>query len=135
MEKSPFGMEIEEIKEKFSKFYQHRKQINALQNYNLVKSMSRQENKLFRCVKECIQIGFLDGADESYLSHLLEKMEINYLDWSHKTKWVKSQISKKSEKIHKVIPVQTYFDFAREPTVQIPLSIVAKPTQRTASRM
>lgn len=122
MNQQQFFEKIDSLRGKFTQFMQHRKMIQAIKNHNFVVKMNPKQEKLFKCVRICLDMGFLSGADEVYLDHLLKEFDIFYLDWCHRTKQVKEkmgiQTPKKKVKTRIVIE-QTYFDFAK--TVEMPI--------------
>lgn len=101
---------ISELKEKFRDFFQQRKQMTALENHALVKEFTDAEQEVFSAIKYCMKGSFLEDEDADWMARKLNRLQINYLDWAHKTKWLKQQIEAgKAPK--KPVVVQTMFDF------------------------
>ena len=40
--------------------------------------------------------GFLGDKEDEFLGYLLDKYEVNFLDWAHKTKWLKQEMKRRS---------------------------------------
>lgn len=121
---------VGELKEKFKSFFQHRKKIAALENFSVTDRFSHRNYLML--VKTCMNEGFLGHQESDFLDYMLNRYELNYLDWSHKTKWLKSEM--RSRQSTKPVPAQRYFSFERkESPVHVPLEILATiNTQRGA---
>jgi len=108
---------IDDIKEKFRDFFQQRKKVTALENHALVRFFSRAETEVLSTIKFCMKGSFLQDEDADWMNRKLDRLQINYLDWAHRTKWLKSEINRKRAPI-KPIPIQTFFDFKMHPNPQ-----------------
>lgn len=84
-----------ELKEKFFNLFQHKKKVRALENYSNVAPFHHK--KYLRMIESCIDDGFLEEKEAEFLDHMLGKYEVNYLDWSHKTPWLKRQMEVMAE--------------------------------------
>lgn len=123
---------VSELKEKFKSLFQHKKKIAALENYSLAAPFTHR-NQL-TLIKNCMNDGFLDDEEARFLEHMLKKYELNYLDWSHKTKWLKNQIRSMAAK--KSPDPQFFFDWDRKPTtpIQIPPELLNNTTTQMGAR-
>lgn len=132
MENDNLFEKISELQSRFADFFQHRKKVKSLENYSFSASFVH-KNYLF-LVKNCLNDGFLDEIESKFLDHMLKKYELNYLDWSHKTKWLKSQmrLCGRSER-RGSRPVQTFFDFGTpEQMAARPFPLAHRPHRRQA---
>lgn len=79
--------------------------------------------------------GFLDDEEARFLEHMLRKYELNYLDWSHKTKWLKNQIRSMVSK--KPPEAQFYFEWDRTPKMpmEVPRELLSNQTTQTGVRI
>ena len=112
MKKSYIGLKIEEFKQKFSNFIQHRKKVKALENLS---SCNKNINSNYvQLLRQCVESGFLEEPEEKFLDHMLTKfqLEMQYLTWCHRTKWVKRQIFEMKEAAREVNE-QLYIDFGK----------------------
>lgn len=115
-----------EFKEKFKNFFQQKKQVMALENYDYVKAMNVEEKQILTTIKFCMKGSFPKEEDQTWIDSKLNRLQINYLDYAHKTKWVKSQFNRRPEpKLQKVSPLQTTFDFSN-PGMSIPIELLAQ---------
>jgi hypothetical protein len=48
-----------------------------------------------------MKFGFLENKEAEFLDHMLKKYEINYLDWSYRTRWLKGEIQRMSQQLEK----------------------------------
>jgi hypothetical protein len=127
---------ISDLKSKFQNFFQHRKQITALENHSLVKKFSDAEQEVFGAIKYCMTGSFLHEEDATWISSKLNRLQINYLDWAYKTNWLKSQMGA-NRKPRKPEYVQTFFDFSKkQPTPNIPVELLAsQPSTQISARI
>lgn len=121
MKKENFFEKLADLKNRFSNFFQHRKKVTALENYSV--SDKFHHKKYLVLVKQCMQDGFLEQEESEFLDHMLKKYEMNYLDWTHRTKWVKGKMAEMAPQKPK--PVQTYFDF-KQPACMVPAELLAQ---------
>jgi len=105
---------IPQLQAMFDTFLQHRKKIKSLENFSC--SHEFVHKNYLGLMKNCIRGGFLDDMESNFLDHMLKKYELNYLDWSHRTPWLKEQIFKLQVKAqdHKYKNGQIYFDFDKK---------------------
>lgn len=116
-----------EFKEKFKSFFQQKKQVMALENYDYVKAMNVEEKQILTTIKFCMKGSFPKEEDQTWIDSKLNRLQINYLDYAHRTKWVKSQFTRNQElkKPQKISPLQTTFDFSRA-GLSIPIELLAQ---------
>lgn len=98
--------QIVDLKKKFQDAFVHKKQLKALQNYSYAASeliqnledanapMPFTKVKKLNLIKAAIDEGFLDEDDAWYLSRMLDKFKLNFLDWCHKTKWLDQEMER-----------------------------------------
>jgi hypothetical protein len=112
-----------ELKDKFKSLFQHKKKIAALENYSMAASFTHRNQLVL--IKNCVNDGFLDEEETRFLEYMLKKYELNYLDWSHKTKWLKNQIRNMAGR--KPTENQFFFNWNKQPkqAVEIPLELVS----------
>lgn len=109
-----------ELKDRFKSFFQHKKKVTALENFSDTDGFGHRP--YLDLVKHCMHQGFLGEKESDFLDHMLSRYEINYLDWSHRTKWLKGEIAKNRKAAE---PIQTYFQFTRQSTpVHVPVQIL-----------
>jgi hypothetical protein len=84
------------LQNKFRKFLMQRKQLRALRNYSQVGRF--QHSGYLNLISKCMDDSFLGEKEADFLSHLVEKYNINVLDWSYKTPWLKTQMRKMAAK-------------------------------------
>lgn len=70
---------------------QDKKKIQALQNLALAKRY-RQIN-LVKIVAEDYKHGFLEMEERNFLDFVLKRHALDYLSWSHRTRWLKQEIA------------------------------------------
>lgn len=116
---------VSDLKELFLSFFTHRKKLKALENYSVVSGF--QHRGYLKLIGKCIDDGFLGSEEAAFLDHMLQKYEINFLDWSHRTKWIKRQIAEMSQQDE---PAHVQFDLfagdarAQRTTSSIPLHLL-----------
>lgn len=124
MRKELLFNKLSDLKEKFKSFFQHRKKVAALENFSVDSSF--QHKNYLPLVKACMNEGFLGETESGFLDYMLNRYEINYLDWAHKTKWLKRQMHEKAMKAMPPIQAQVFFDFDKKRTpVHIPVELLA----------
>lgn len=129
MKKGNLFEKITELKENFREFFQHRKKITALENFSA--SDQFHHKKYLVLVKSCLDDGFLEEQESDFLNHMLKKYEINYLDWAHKTKWLKKRMREAKPRTPRM--VQGYFNF--EPTMNVPVEILNQGQRQVGQRL
>jgi hypothetical protein len=129
---------VGDLKEKFKRFFQQHKKIKALDNFSSVVPFSNKvDEQCFKIVKSCFDYSFLDDEQERFLTHMLSKLEINYLDWAHKTKWLKEQIAARQD-AQRASTQQLYFfdlDKLRNPTLDVPIEILTQVQSGIGARL
>ena len=114
---------ITELKIKFAHFLQQRKKINALENYS--SAVKFYHKNYLKLIKVCMDEGFLGEEEALFLEFIVKRYEINYLDWCHRTKWVKDRLRVKKAK-SKMVPIQMLIDFEKKhQSVEVPFSLIA----------
>lgn len=125
-----------ELKDRFKSFFSHKKKLQALENYSNCAPF--QHKDYLTLIKRCMADGFLGEKEADFLCYMLEKYELNFLDWSHRTKWLKSEMQKLASHYQKDKPEQmTMLDC---PEVRssvnpyVPFEILAKHHKQQQSR-
>lgn len=111
-----------QLKTKFQSYRQDKKKIAALDNFSSV-SPFRHRKFLF-LLKHCLKDAFLGQKEEDFLNHLLDVYSVKYLDWAHKTPWLKRKMYELRAK--SVDQPQIFFDFEKisRPAVHIPVHLI-----------
>jgi hypothetical protein len=124
MEKTTFFEKANSLKEKFFSFFQHKKKVRALDNYALCAPFYHQD--YLGLIRKCMSQAFLDRQEADFLDHLLAKYEISYLDWAHRTRWLKAQMQELSDQRQRVPEPQIQFNFDKRPNtpVHVPIEIL-----------
>jgi hypothetical protein len=135
MAKSYMSMKYEEFKDRFSKFWQHRKKVKALENYSQVNDFPGV--KYIPMLKELLADGFLDDEEEKFLEYQIKKAEIDAYSWCYRTKWLKSEMARLSASKAKRPEPQLYFDLDKvAPTpVHIPFELLAQQGKMQGARV
>lgn len=124
MTKSYLFDKVSELKARFSSFFQHRKKIKALENYSEVGYF--QHRNYLTLIKHCMNESFLEEQESLFLDHMLTKYELNYLDWAHRTKWLKGQMAEVYARTRRDDP-QMYIDFNKTAsTPHIPFELMVE---------
>ena len=132
-QKENFFEKLGILKNKFMSLFQHEKKVKAIENFSEGQVFPHKDYLLL--IKRCMSDGFLEEKESGFLDHMLSKYEINYLEWSHRTKWIKQQIAARKEA--RINEVQEAFDFESVPfvTVNIPAFMMAKGKTGTSARI
>lgn len=116
---------IADLKSKFQHFMLHKKKITALENYSEVAPVKHKDYLIL--IKKCMDGGFLGEKEGDFLCHLSDKYftNCNFLDWSHKTKWLKTQIERMRPRMQPRHEARQFvqhdlFDFDRVRTAKMP---------------
>lgn len=108
---------VSDLKDKLKNLFTHKKKLKALDNYSEV--VPFQHKDYLKLIKKCMADGFLADEEIAFLNYMIKKYEVNYLEWSHKTKWLKQEMNRLANKYDKPRPVQgTFFDLDK---VNIPM--------------
>lgn len=103
---------ILELKDRFKRLFVQKKKLKALNNYAECGSF-RHDNYLV-LVKRCMDEGFLEQEEAGFLDHMLKKYELKFLDWSHKTKWLKGEMKRVAQETYRSKHKQTFlFDMSK----------------------
>lgn len=116
---------VKDITEKFKNYFQHRKKIRALKNYAQVAAFK--DKRELNLIEGCLDKGFLSDKASDFLGELLDNYKINYLDWSFRTRWLKTQMREMGKGVNAAPkPIQTtIFDFDKVRTPHVPLEVLA----------
>lgn len=97
---------LEDFREKFQHLYVHKKKVLALDN--LSQAVPFQHNDYLILIKRCMRRGFLSAEENSFLVYLVGKYfgDKNFLDWTHRTKWLKSEMRRLATPIRKQTSIQ-----------------------------
>lgn len=120
---------VVELKERFKNFWNQKKKIKALENYASVAPFHH--NKRLLLVKQCMDEGFLDEDDAWYLGKMVDKYfnSENYLDWTHRTRWLKKKMRNMvSENAYQPLQQMTIFDLDKprqSVTPNVPMEVLA----------
>lgn len=80
----------EQAKSLFIANLQHKKQLRALEIFSQTVYFPDQEYLLL--LQRCYAKDFLAPKEVEFLGYLLQKHEVNYLEWSFKSPWLKGTI-------------------------------------------
>ena len=75
---------------KFRSFLTQKKQLKALMNYSDVAPFGHKP--YLKLLKKCMCEALLDDKEADFLSHMVDKYSINYLDWSYRSPWLKDHM-------------------------------------------
>jgi hypothetical protein len=81
----------------FNEFQKSKKKIKALENFSLTGLF--QHKPYLILIKKCMLCCVVGKKEEEFLDYMLGKYNINFLDWSYRTRWVKKQIESKKNKV------------------------------------
>lgn len=97
---------LDEFREKFQHLYVHKKKVLALEN--LSQAVAFQHNDYLILIKRCMRAGFLSAEENSFLVYLVGKYfgDKNFLDWTHRTPWLKREMRRLAAPTIKLTPVQ-----------------------------
>lgn len=97
---------LEEFRDKFQHLYVHKKKVLALEN--LSQAVVFQHNDYLLLIKRCMRDGFLTVEENKFLVYLVGKYfsDRNFLDWTHRTPWLKQEMRRLSRANPKRTPVQ-----------------------------
>lgn len=118
------------LKEKFKDLFIHKKKIKALENFSECSKFHHK--KYLALIKQCLADGFLDQEESDFLTHMLDRYRINFLDWAHKTNWLKGEMSRLKANYAKPqvqTAQQTFWDYKdlkqKLPSINIPFEVLA----------
>lgn len=123
---------IIDLKDKFRSFLFHRKKLRALENYSEVVPFHHRDYLLL--IKRCMKDSFLGEKEADFLCYMSDKYfgEQNYLDWTHKTPWLKKEMARLASEQQQ--PTQVQLDMfgwnAFKNTTPIPVELFAKMKQQ-----
>lgn len=127
MSKSYFSLKLDQFKEKFCNFLKHKKKVTALENLSSCKKFANWN--YIQLLKQCLNAGFLEEEEEKFLDHMIQKnfQELEYLAWTHKTKWLKATMADLSARFNAPKEHQLYMPLDKldqAPAGMMPLSTV-----------
>ena len=124
------------LKDRFKSFFVHKKKVAALENY--ASCMPVRYLDELRLIKLCMASRFLTEKGAAFLEEILDEHQLVYLDWAHKTKWLKSQMAARKPK-RTADPKQLMLfdlDSKRQSTpIDVPLELLAASQSRMAARV
>lgn len=117
---------VSELTQKFKKSWSDRKKSQALENYSSVAPF--QHRGYLTLIKQCMNEGFLGEKESDFLNYMLNRYDVNYLDWAHKTRWLKKEMSAMaSNHQREMVQQQDLFDWDKKATpVSVPLELIAR---------
>lgn len=122
---NPFE-KTDELQRKFYNLVGHKKKVKALENYSEVGTFKHNDYLLL--LRKCISEGFLGEVEADFLTYMIKKYDVNFLDWSHKTKWLKEEIERLgrlSFQMQQYHEFKKYHDYVKaQPTQSMPASMV-----------
>lgn len=124
-----------ELKEKFKSYYQHRKKLRALKNYSQVAPFMDQ--KKLTLIEGCLNEGFLIPSGAKFLDEILDGYKVNYLDWTYKTRWLKTTMREMGKGVNNPNPrpVQmSIFDYTKGKLPDVPVEILGNQPAAQARR-
>lgn len=121
---------LSELKEKFKSFFVSKKKLKALENYAEVAPF--QHRSYIGLIKKCMNDGFLGEKETDFLSYMIDKCEINFLDWAHKTKWLKKEMRRVAAVNRQPSFVQaSMFDrLENNPSMNVPLHLLNEASSK-----
>jgi len=104
---------VSELSDKFKSLFIQKKKVASLENFS---SVAPFEHKTYlTLIKRCMGDGFLGEKESDFLNYMLDRYEVNFLEWSHKTKWLKKEMARIAEENYKVNKVeQMTFNFDKK---------------------
>ena len=129
---------LEEFTEKFQHLLVHEKKIVALDNLSQAVPFKHMDYLLL--IKRCVKNGFLSEEENSFLVYLVGKYfsDKNFLDWTHRTKWLKGEMRRLSTENPQRTPMQQdLFNWNKlkeqQSKIAVPMTVpTPKPLQRYA---
>lgn len=129
---------VSELTEKFKHFFKHKKKLQALENYSEVVPFQHKDYLIL--IKRCMADGFLGDKEADFLCYMVDTYfsEKNFLDWTHRTKWLKGEINRLSACYQRPLAVQTeMFDWSKLDEKQpsnVPFELLAQHTKQQMAR-
>lgn len=131
---------LEDFREKFQHLYVHKKKVLALEN--LSQAVVIQHNDYLILIKRCMREGFLSAEENSFLVYLVAKYfsDKNFLDWTHRTPWLKQEMRRLSRANPKRTPMQQdLFNWNKmqdqQRTLTTPLMPISAPVAQRQARV
>ena len=101
---------ISQLKVKFKSFFVSRKKLKALENYSSCAPFKYRES--LSLIKRCMEESFLNEKGVAFMDSMLDEYHVNFLDWAHRTKWLKGEMARMANKC----PVERQLDlFSLDP--------------------
>lgn len=124
---------VNDLKDKFKRFFVSKKKLKALENYSECAPFEHKD--YLNLIKRCMNNGFVGEPEADFLSYMIDKYEVRFLDWAHKTKWLKNQMQHmKSKNFKPQMEHPTFFDLMKEKQqnlgMHIPLEVLASQRNR-----
>lgn len=119
---------VSEFTQKFKKSWCDRKKSQALDNYSSIAPFHHKG--YLNLIKTCMNEGFLGDKESDFLDYMLDRYNVNFLDWSHRTRWLKKEMAQMASQQPRLPKSeQAFFDWDRQPTVspvKIPVDLIAR---------
>lgn len=128
---------VDMLKQKFKHFFTHKKKLRALENYSEVAEFHHKD--YLPLIQKCMEDGFLGQAEGDFLGHLIDRYQLDFLTWAHRTKWVKEEMSRILTANQKKNDIQlTMFNFEqmrKESIKKVPVNLLPKSKPMARNRV
>ena len=81
---------VDTFKNKLSSLNEQLKKLKALKNYGEATDFKHRNYVLL--LETCTQDHFLTTVEENFLNYMVQKYHLDYLEWCHKTPWLKNHM-------------------------------------------
>ncbi len=127
---------LPDLKEKFKIFFLSKKKMQALDNYSTCAPF--QHKDYLNLIKRCMSDGFIGERESDFLCYMLEKYAVNFLDWAHKTNWLKAEMVRlaanypKEERVEaKKVEQLPLFDYKKaKSAASVPFEMIARQSRQ-----
>lgn len=126
-----FG-KVSDLKEKFKKFFVIKKKVRALENFSECAPFEHRE--YLHLIQKCVNDGFPGEKEADFLDYMLERYEVNFLDWFHRTPWLKAKMATMSQQNKKPPAEQMFFGFMQPKPSYVPVEILGAQTTTSQGR-
>lgn len=139
MRKSYINLKYQEFKEKFNNFFIQKKKVKAIENFTSVADLpvevTKKVGRHISYIKDVMNEGFLDNEEETFLNHIIAKLEIDAFSWAHKTKYIKAEMARMMEARRPVKEYQMMFPIDRlTPAVNVPVELLVNSKSQKVAR-
>jgi len=114
-----------DLKDKFKAFFIAKKKLTALTNFS--EAVPNSHRSYLTLLKKCANDSCLGEKEADFLTYMIDLYEINYLDWSHKTNWLKAEIKARKAEARQARRAQLempMFDFDKKREIKVPENFV-----------